>query len=207
MGGPVAGAEARLSDPSPGQLGAATPGSWFDLASRCRDELLLDHANCEKKAASTALALMFAYPDDPDLATLMARLAREELRHFELVQARLRVLRIPFRRLSPSRYAAGLRRALRHEEPGRRIDLLLIGALIEARSHERFVGLAARLEPELGGFYASLALAEERHARLYLKLAERSGDIAQRWRELAVIEAELATQPDTQFRFHSGAPA
>jgi tRNA-(ms[2]io[6]A)-hydroxylase len=204
----VAGSAAELSGLLPGRLVAATPGSWFERASRSRDELLLDHANCEKKAASTALALMFAYPDDTELALRMSRLAREELRHFELVQARLRALRVPFRRLSPSRYAAGLRRALRHDEPGRGIDLLLTGALIEARSHERFAGLASRLEPELGGFYASLAAAEERHAHLYLRLAERrSADIPRRWRDLAVIEAELATQPDAQFRFHSGAPA
>ena len=208
MGGPVAGSAAGLSGLQPGELGAATPGSWYELASRCRDELLLDHANCEKKAASTALALMFAYPEDADLAVRMSRLAREELRHFELVQARLRALRVPFRRLSPSRYAAALRRSLRHDEPGRSIDLLLTGALIEARSHERFVGLASRLEPELGAFYASLAVAEERHARLYVQLAaRRSEDLARRWRELAVVEAELATQPDAQFRFHSGAPA
>ena len=208
MGGPVAGSAAGLSGLQPGELGAATPGSWYELASRCRDELLLDHANCEKKAASTALALMFAYPEDADLAVRMSRLAREELRHFELVQARLRALRVPFRRLSPSRYAAGLRRSLRHDEPGRSIDLLLTGALIEARSHERFVGLASRLEPGLGAFYASLAVAEERHARLYVQLAaRRSEDLARRWRELAVVEAELATQPDAQFRFHSGAPA
>jgi len=197
-----------LSGLVPRELGATTPESWFQLAARSRDELLLDHANCEKKAASTALALMFAYPEDTDLATRMSRLAREELRHFELVQARLRSLRIPFRRLSPSRYAVGLRRALRHEEPQRGIDLLLTGALIELRSHERFVGLASRLEPELGGFYASLAIAEERHALLYLQLAERRGkDIARRWQELVALEAELATQPDAQFRFHSGAPA
>ncbi len=208
MGGPVAGSAVGLRGLLPGELCAATPRSWFELASRCRDELLLDHANCEKKAASTALALMFAYPEDAELAARMSRLAREELRHFELVQARLRALRVPFRRLSPSRYAAGLRRSLRHDEPGRGIDLLLTGALIEARSHERFVGLASSLEPELGAFYASLAAAEERHARLYLQLAaRRSEDLARRWRELAVVEAELATQPDAQFRFHSGAPA
>ena len=193
---------------APGQLCAPTPVSWFELAPLKRDELLLDHASCEKKAASTALALMFAYPEDADLAARMSRLAREELRHFELVHAKLRDLRVPFRRLSPSRYAAGLRRALRYEEPERRIDLLLVGALIEARSHERFVGLASRLEPALATFYGSLAVAEERHAHLYLDLARRrSDDVDSRWRELAAIEADLATEPDREFRFHSGAPA
>jgi tRNA-(ms[2]io[6]A)-hydroxylase len=203
----VARNAAGLNAPGRSALLAATPESWFALALERRDDLLLDHASCEKKAASTALALMFAYPEDADLAVRMSRLAREELRHFELVQAKLRELEVPFRRLSPSRYAAGLRRALRHLEPHREVDLLLTGALIEARSHERFVGLASRLEPSLGAFYASLAAAEERHAGLYLGLARRRAvDFEARWQELAAVEAELVTQLDLEFRFHSGAP-
>jgi tRNA-(ms[2]io[6]A)-hydroxylase len=137
----------------------------------------------------------------------MSRLAREELRHFELVQQQLIVLGVPFRRLSPSRYAEGLRRRLRREEAGRRVDLLLCGALIEARSHERFIGLIGRLPEPLSGFYASLAAAEARHAGLYLRLAARGGEsIAGRLEELAGAEAELATAPDEEFRFHSGTP-
>ena len=189
-------------------LRAHTADAWFDLAVQCTDELLLDHANCEKKAASTALALMFSYPDDFDLANRMSRLAREELRHFELVQQKLTELGVEFRRLSPSRYAEGLRKTLRRDEPGRRIDLLLCAALIEARSHERFMGLIERLPAPLAEFYASLAAAESRHAGLYQRLASRGGvDIAPRLGELAAIEAELATAPDPQFRFHSGTPA
>jgi len=185
-----------------------TADAWFDLAVQRTDVLLLDHANCEKKAASTALALMFSYPEDFDLAARMSKLAREELRHFELVQQRLAELGVPFRRLSPSRYAEGLRRALRREEPGRRVDLLLCGALIEARSHERFMGLIARLPAPLAEFYASLAAAESRHAGLYQRLAARGGlDIGPRLGELAAVEAELATAPDAQFRFHSGTPS
>ena len=118
---------------------------------------------------------MFAYPEDFELANRMSRLAREELRHFELVQQKLVELGVPFRRLSPSRYAEGLRRALRRDEPGRRVDLLLCGALIEARSHERFIGLIERLPAPLAEFYASLAAAEARHAGLYLRLAARGG--------------------------------
>ena len=192
----------------PGRLlRAPTDPAWFDVAVARRDELLLDHANCEKKAASTALALMFAYPEDFDLANRMSRLAREELRHFELVQQQLVALGVPFRRLSPSRYADGLRRRLRRDEAGRRADLLLCGALIEARSHERFIGLIGRLPEPLAGFYASLAAAEARHAGLYLRLAARGGEaIASRLEELAEAEAELATAPDEEFRFHSGTP-
>jgi len=189
-------------------LRSPTDPAWFALAAERWGDLLLDHANCEKKAASTALSLMFSYPEDFDLAHRMSRLAREELRHFELVQQKMTELGVVFRRLSPSRYAEGLRRALRRTEPQRCVDLLLCGALIEARSHERFIGLVARLGEPLAGFYASLAAAESRHAGLYLKVAERRGtDIDARLGELATVEAELATAPDAEFRFHSGTPA
>jgi tRNA-(ms[2]io[6]A)-hydroxylase len=199
----------RERGPQGSVLTAPTVPRWFDLAVTRWQDLLLDHANCEKKAASTALALMFSYPEDFELAERMSRLAREELRHFELVQQRLKSLHVPFRRLSPSRYAEGLRKALRRSEPGRRVDLLLVGALIEARSHERFIGLIPRLGEPLGPFYESLAASEARHAGLYLKLAAKRADATTRERlaELAAIEAELATSPDAEFRFHSGTPA
>ncbi len=188
-------------------LRAPTARAWFDLAVEREADLLIDHANCEKKAASTALSLMFSYPEDFELADRMSRLAREELRHFELVQQKMIELGVSFRRLSPSQYAEGLRRALRRAEPGRRVDLLLCGALIEARSHERFIGLVERLRAPLAEFYASLAAAESRHAGLYLRLADRRGsDAVQRLENLAEIEAELATSPDPEFRFHSGTP-
>jgi tRNA-(ms[2]io[6]A)-hydroxylase len=189
-------------------LRAPTHQAWFALAAERQDELLLDHANCEKKAASTALALMFAYPEDFELAGHMSRLAREELRHFERVQLQLLRFEVPFRRLSPSRYAEGLRRNLSRHEPHRLRDLLICGALIEARSHERFVGLVPRLPEPLGRFYASLAEAEARHAGLYLDLAARVGTAVEaRLHEFATIEADLATAPDPEFRFHSGTPA
>jgi tRNA-(ms[2]io[6]A)-hydroxylase len=196
-----------MADPA-AILRARTAEAWFDLAVQRTGDLLLDHANCEKKAASTAIALMFAYPEDFELANRLSKLAREELRHFELVQQKLTELGVPFRRLSPSRYAEGLRKALRRNEPGRRVDLLLSGALIEARSHERFMGLIERLPPPLAEFYASLAAAESRHAGLYQRLAARSGvAIDARLDELAEVEAELVTAPDAEFRFHSGTPA
>lgn len=196
-----------MADPA-AILRAPTAPAWFDLAVERTDELLLDHANCEKKAASTALALMFSYPEDFELAARLSRLAREELRHFERVQQQLTALGLPFRRLSPSRYAEGLRKAVRRAEPERRLDLLLCGALIEARSHERFMGLIERLPAPLAAFYQSLAAAESRHAGLYQQLAARGGvSIVERLEELAAVEAELATAPDPQFRFHSGTPA
>lgn len=190
-------------------LRAATPERWFEAAGERWRELLVDHANCEKKAASTALSMMFAYAEDTALAERLSRLAREELRHFEQVQKYMRELEVPFMRLAPARYAEGLRRAVRTREPQRRLDLLLCGALIEARSCERFVGLVSRLPSPLAQFYAGLARSEARHYALYLRLAaERAGDEdwQRRLAALAEVEAELATAPDPQFRFHSGEP-
>jgi tRNA-(ms[2]io[6]A)-hydroxylase len=188
---------------------APTPEAWYEAAAVRWRELLVDHANCEKKAASTALSLMFTYAEDMQLADQLSRLAREELRHFEQVQKYMRELGVPFMRLTPSRYAEGLRRCVRTYDPQRQLDLLLCGALIEARSCERFVGLVPRLSSPLAEFYDGLARSESRHQSLYLRLAEtraRGADWQRRLTELAEVEAELATSPDPQFRFHSGKP-
>jgi tRNA 2-(methylsulfanyl)-N6-isopentenyladenosine37 hydroxylase len=192
---------------------APTPERWFDIACEQWRELLIDHANCEKKAASTAISFIFTYADDRPLAESMSRLAREELMHFEQVQRLMEELHVPFQRMSPARYAEGLRKAVRRDEPGRLIDLLVCGALIEARSHERFVRLAPRLPEKLRDFYQGLSASEARHHQLYLRLAEERSqpDNDADWTialaRLQRIEAELATTPDQQFRFHSGLPA
>jgi tRNA-(ms[2]io[6]A)-hydroxylase len=160
-------------------------------------ELLCDHAQCEKKAASTALALMFAYAEDTALVVALSRLAREELRHFEQVQKLMAAQEVPARRLRPGRYAAGLRAAARTPEPHRKLDLLLIGALIEARSCERFRLLAPHLPAPLASFYATLATSEARHFESYLGFARVQA--RQEWhprlKELASIEAQLAVDP------------
>lgn len=189
---------------------APTPARWFSVAAVRWAELLVDHANCEKKAASTALSLIFTYPEDFALTDRLSRLAREELRHFEQVQKFMRELDVPFMRIKPSRYAEGLRKCVRTREPQRLLDFLLCGALIEARSCERFVGLAPALPDPLAAFYSGLAQSEARHQGLYLRLAEqRSGeeDWRTRLRDIAEVEADLATSTDPQFRFHSGEPA
>jgi tRNA-(ms[2]io[6]A)-hydroxylase len=189
-------------------LRAPTPETWVATAVERWRELLVDHANCEKKAASTALALMFAYPEDHALALALSRLAREELRHFEQVQKMMLSLGVGYERQQPGRYASGLRTVLSTSEPGRKLDLLLAGALIEARSSERFKLLSSRLQQPLGGFYAQLERSEARHFELYVNLARAAAPL--RWQArldtLAEREAQLATEPDAVFRFHSGAP-
>lgn len=193
-------------------LAAPTGEPWLQAAVCGWQGLLIDHANCEKKAASSALALIFAYPEDRTLCAALARLAREELRHFEQVSALMQRLQVPFERQRPGRYAAGLRSALRLQEPARKCDLLLAGALIEARSAERFALLAPRLSSPLAGFYGQLAESESRHFELYLQLARAvcPADDAPGWQPrlqaLAAAEAALITAPDPLLRFHSGAP-
>jgi tRNA-(ms[2]io[6]A)-hydroxylase len=197
-------------------LAVATPERWVARAVQCRDLLLIDHANCEKKAASTALALMFAYAEDLELTGRMSRLAREELRHYELVARLLKSLNIAPRRLAPGRYAQRLRRLVASAEPQRQIDLLLCGALIEARSAERFSALAPALGPPFSELFESLHRAEARHFKVYLELARRAaaragagyGGVAldQRTAEFSALEAQLIEEPDQEFRFHSGPP-
>ena len=187
-------------------LQAATPAAWVEDALAHLPELLQDHANCEKKAASTALALMFAYPEDRALGAALSRLAREELRHFEQVTRAMSALAIAYIRQRPGRYAQGLRRAVRTSDPGRKLDLLLTGALIEARSAERFALLAPRVPAPLARLYTELAGAESRHFTLYLGFAQAAAP--EQWQarlgSLAREEAQLATQPDALLRFHSG---
>jgi tRNA 2-(methylsulfanyl)-N6-isopentenyladenosine37 hydroxylase len=150
---------------------APTAPEWVEAAIERWPELLLDHASCEKKAASTALALMFTYPEDRPLGAMLSKLAREELKHFEQVQSLIQALGVQFRRQTPSRYAAGLRAVLRTADPGRKLDLLLAAALIEARSCERFRLLAPRLPGVLGALYAQLERSEARHFERYVQFA------------------------------------
>jgi tRNA 2-(methylsulfanyl)-N6-isopentenyladenosine37 hydroxylase len=191
-------------------LACTTPDAWLMAARVNLDVLLLDHANCEKKAAATALSLMFEYGDRyPQMQESLSRLAREELRHFEQVSRLLQHRGIAFRPLSAARYAGGLRRHARKHEPERLVDLLLIGAIIEARSCERFYALVSMLDTELAEFYRGLAAAEARHLNVYLKLAKHisGGSIAERHKLFADIEAGLIIEPDKEFRFHSGPPS
>jgi tRNA-(ms[2]io[6]A)-hydroxylase len=192
-------------------LRAATPGAWIAEACALPEVLLIDHANCEKKAASTALALMFAYAEDLELTDKMSRLAREELRHYEQVAKLIGALKITPQRLAPGRYAAQLRRLVASEEPAREVDLMICGAFIEARSCERFAALGAVIGEPLDELFRGLHEAEARHYQLYLDLAARAAARAgfnadERIGAFAVREAQLITDPDPVFRFHSGPP-
>ncbi len=191
-------------------LRCATPEAWIVAAvlPENRSTLLIDHANCEKKAASTALHLMFRYTDNADLLHKMSRLAREELRHFEQVLSIIQKQKIDYVPLSASRYAEGLRKHVRNYEPQKLADILIVGAIIEARSCERFASLAPHLETELSDFYTSLLKSEARHFKDYLKLARATGvaDVDSRIDHFLTIESALINDLDTELRFHSGCP-
>lgn len=196
-------------------LACATPLSWLEAAAGNLPVLLIDHANCEKKAASTALALLFRYPEKSQLCHWMSRLAREELRHYEQVAKLLGSRKIPWRQVPASRYAEGLRACVQRQDPQRLVDILIVGALIEARSCERFQALAPYLDDELRAFYVGLCAAERRHFQRYLRLAleEAKGSdmpesaLGERIAALVEAERELVLSADAGFAFHSGTPA
>ncbi|MFQ6571847.1 tRNA-(ms[2]io[6]A)-hydroxylase [Pseudomonas sp. UM16] len=191
-------------------LGCRTPDAWVQAALADQETLLIDHKNCEFKAASTALSLMAKYNTHVDLINMMSRLAREELVHHEQVMRLMKRRKIALRPLSAGRYASGLRRVVRTHEPVKLVDTLVVGAFIEARSCERFAALVPHLDEELGKFYHGLLNSEARHYQGYLKLAHQYGDAADIERvveKVRVVEAELISSPDEEFRFHSGIPA
>jgi len=190
-------------------LARPTPHAWVAAAAADLPLILVDHAHCEKKAASSAINLLFRYPERPLLVHRMSRLAREELRHFEQVLKLMAKRNIAYRHLTPSRYAEGLRKHARTHEPARLTDILIIGAFIEARSCERFRVLAPALDDrEVADFYLGLCESESRHFRHYLELAEEAAgeDIAARVEFFRGMEAELNCVDDIELRFHSGPP-
>jgi tRNA-(ms[2]io[6]A)-hydroxylase len=189
-------------------LACETPQLWIDYALKNQDVLLIDHAHCEKKAASTAMTLMFRYVDRPDLLNKMSRLAREELIHFEQVLELLQARGIEYCHMSSAGYAGGMRKHVRNHEPARLIDTMIVGAFIEARSCERFAKLAPHLDDVLAKFYRSLLKSECRHYQDYLSLAEAyAGEsIADRVAVFREAERDLIESEDDLFRFHSGIP-
>ena len=190
-------------------LPCRTPDAWLSAAVKSLPVLMIDHANCEKKAAATAMSLMHRYTDNTPLLNKMSRLAREELRHFEQVLKLMTQRGIAYEPVTASRYAQALREKVRNKDPHKLVDTLIVGALIEARSCERFARLAPSLDPELKAFYVSLLKSEARHFNDYLTLAKPLCDAQELDRRLAYfrdLEAGLVLSPDAEFRFHSGPP-
>ncbi|MBM4011215.1 MAG: tRNA-(ms[2]io[6]A)-hydroxylase [Planctomycetes bacterium] len=188
-------------------LQSPTSARWLAQVDAALDDVIIDHAHCEKKAAGVAMNLLFSYVDHVDLARAMTEIVNEELDHFRLVLDVLERRGIPFRKLTPSSYGARLHELIRKGEPNRAVDRLLVAGLIEARSCERFATLADHVaDEELAAFYRSLFESEARHHSTYVRLAcgfQREADVFRRLHELAAAEAEILDRGDPFARMHS----
>jgi tRNA-(ms[2]io[6]A)-hydroxylase len=188
-------------------LKSTTSDRWLAQVEPHLDQLLIDHAHCEKKAAGTAMNLLFAYVEQEELCRAMKEIVAEELDHFEQVLDLLARRGVRFRRLSPSSYGRRLAELVRKQEPHKGVDRLLAAGLIEARSCERFGVLRERLaDAELAGFYDRLFESEARHHATYVTLAKLFADeatVMARLDELADREAEIIAQGDDVPRMHS----
>ena len=188
-------------------LHSASSPRWLAQVDAHLDEILIDHAHCEKKAAGVAMNLLFSYVDHVDLARAMTEIVNEELEHFRLVLDVLERRGVPFRKLTPSSYGARLHELIRKDEPARAVDRLLVAGLIEARSCERFSVLADHVaDEELAAFYRSLFESEARHHATYVRLAcdlMPESDVRQRLHELAAEEAAIIARGDPFARMHS----
>lgn len=189
------------------RLKSSTAPWWLATVEENLAEVLIDHAHCEKKAAGVAMNLIFAYVDRVDLVRPLSEIVDEELDHFRQVLDLLEARGIRFRRLVPSSYGRQLNDLVRKHEPGRAVDRMLVAALIEARSCERFALLKDRLaDRDLADFYASLFESEARHHATYVQMArlfDREEAVDARLEELSAAEAEIIDRGDPLARMHS----
>lgn len=191
-------------------LGCRTPTAWVHAALSDLPLIIQDHANCEKKAAGTAMNLMFRYEFSYDLQCKLAQLVREEMLHYEQVINIMNERGQAWQNLGASRYAKGMLKHKRTFEPVAMVDVLIIGAFIEARSCERFAALSLVIvDVRLAKYYRYLLKSESRHFEDYLALAQSlsTDDISDRVEFFRAVEAELIMRPDNELRFHSGTPA
>lgn len=188
-------------------LQTPSPGRWLTQVSDNIEELLIDHAHCEKKAAGTAMNLLFAYVDNVELCREMTEIVQEELSHFHMVLDILQARGMRFRKIRPSNYGPKLSLLIDKQEPRRAVDRLLVAALIEARSCERFSILRDHLpDSELATFYGSLFESEARHFATYVRLAKGFAPenvVEKRLDELAAQEAVIVNEGDDVPRVHS----
>lgn len=190
-------------------LKSATGDTWARVAADDLTATLADHAHCEKKASASAIALINDYPEDEGLVRAMARLAEEEIGHFREVHELLRERSAALPRDRGDPYARRLMGLLRQPAEQRKLDRLLVGALIEARSCERFRLLRSELErrslAELARVFLRLESSEAGHAALFVHLAEeRFGEAATRARleELSDAEARIVAELPIEPRIH-----
>ncbi len=188
-------------------LQSTSSDRWLSQVEQSLEEILIDHAHCEQKAAATAMSLLGTYIENDELCREMTTIVQEELDHFHQVVAILRKRGIVFRKQAPSHYGSALNALIRPNEPERAVDRLLIAGIIEARSCERFDLLRKRMQDaELAEFYGSLFESEARHHSTYVRLAmmfQDESSVRARLQELATAEAEIIAQGNSRPRMHS----
>jgi tRNA-(ms[2]io[6]A)-hydroxylase len=184
-----------------------TSQRWLEQVDGDLESVLIDHAHCEKKAAGTAMTLIFAYGGHVSLARELADIVNEELEHLHMVLDLLAKRGIKFRRLTPSTYGRELNELVRKLEPQRAVDRLLVAGIIEARSCERFHVLSKHVQDaELAEFYGSLFESEARHHTTYTRLAKDFAPedvVMARLDELAAAEAAIIMRGEEAPRMHS----
>ena len=184
-----------------------SPERWLEQVDNHLEEILIDHAHCENKAARAALNLLMSYVENEKLTIKMTEIVNEELEHFHQVLGMLKKRGIKFRRLSQSNYGSQMKQLIRPQEPQRAVDRLLVAALIEARSCERFDLLRHHIDDvELSDFYDALFVSEARHYSVYVQLAADFAprrEVELRLQDLARAEAEIINKGDTLPRMHS----
>ena len=182
---------------------------WLNQVDQHLDEILIDHAHCERKAATTAMNLMNSYTENRDLCREMTRIVEEELEHFEMVLCLLDERGIQFRRLAAGPYGRKLNALVGSTEPARAVDRLLVASLIEARSCERFSLLSEHVrerDPSLADFYAGLFESEARHHTTYVRLAEHFTSrqaVRSRLAQLSSEESLILSEGSELPRMHS----
>lgn len=188
-------------------LHSASSERWLAQVDSNLKDILIDHAHCEQKAAATAMNLMFDYVENEELCREMSAIVIEELEHFQLVIDLIKARGIRFYRMKPGTYGRKLKELARRQEPHKAVDHLLIAALIEARSCERFVLLRDHLQDEqLSEFYGSLYESEARHHSTYVRLAKHyapEDEVDARLEELAAAEAAIIEVGCALPRVHS----
>ncbi|WP_224242531.1 tRNA-(ms[2]io[6]A)-hydroxylase [Hyalangium gracile] len=196
-----------LSGEGPVILHSATDPRWLPQALERFDEVLVDHAHCEKKAAANALSMMQAYPELPGLPAQMARLAREESAHLARVLDLMAARGLTLTKDAGDPYAQGLQKLIRTPAGERKVDRLLVAAIIEARSCERLSLLAEGLEdPALRRFYGELAQSEDGHQSLFYRLAVTAGGdepaVRERLETLLAHEAQVLVSIGVRAAIH-----
>ncbi len=185
-----------------------TDPRWANIAEKNIEEILTDHAYCEQKAASTAISIMVTYPEHSELVTEMAALAREEMSHFEMVHKRILKRGYTLGRERKDEYVARINTFFQKsgDRNVRLVQRLLIAALIEARSCERFKVLSENIsDAELSDFYNKLMISEANHYTMFLKFARQFGGretVDEMWNGLLEFEGQVITEFGNKEHIH-----